>query len=165
MAEQGLESQQTIIRFLIFKLEDGEYAINIAPIVEIITYTEPKNVPQSYEKFEGVVDLRGTVIPVIDLTKYLGIQRNGPKISGHILIVNINDSLIGLSVKKVLEVKNILKRDIQKPNHFMKEGNKKQIVGFLKSGDRIIYLLDFINLIKKQGGESLKRDDSQKILV
>ena len=165
MAEQGLEGQKAIIQFLFFNLEDGEYAINIAPIVEIVTYTEPKNVPQSFEKFEGVVDLRGMVIPVIDLTKFLGIQRNGPKRSGHILIVNINESLIGLSVKKVLEVKNILEREIQKPNHFMKEGDRKPIVGFLKIGDRIIYLLDFINLIKGQKGELLKLDDSQKLLV
>ncbi len=165
IVDPGLDNQHVIIQFLLFKLEDGEYLINIAPIVEIINYTEPKKVPQSYEKFEGVVDLRGAVIPVIDLAKYLGIKNNGHKILGHILIVNFNDSLIGLSVEKVLEVKNIVESKIQKPNHIMKAGDKKQIVGFLKIGDRIIYLLDFFNLLRNHEEKYSKQDDSQKLLV
>ena len=165
IADPGLDNQNMIIQFLLFKLKDGEYLINIAPIIEIIPYTEPKKVPQSYEKFEGVVDLRGAVIPVIDLAKFLGIKSNGHKILRHILIVNFNDSLIGLSVEKVLEVKNIVESEIQKPNHMMQAGDKKQIVGFLKSADRIIYLLDFVNLLRNHQEKYSKQDESQNIFV
>jgi len=61
------------IRLVNFILGDRDYAIDIRSVVEIIYYREPTNIPEARRSIEGIVDLRGTIIPLVDLRKRFGV--------------------------------------------------------------------------------------------
>jgi len=135
-----------------------EYAIEINYIIEIITYRNPAVVPGSPEFVEGVVDLRGNVIPVIDLKKRLGRKLDDGQNPGHILIVKLENATIGISVEKVLEITHIAVEKIQKAQEILERGDAKFIKGFCKVSNRLVLLLDVSQIISDHEKELLKRE-------
>lgn len=94
-------------RAICFKLGNCEYAFSIEETVEIIRGKESRSVPDTKSVIEGVINLRGIVLPVIDLRKIAGIQNldlNGGKDTSKIIVVKCEDQLIGYRVELMTEV-------------------------------------------------------------
>ena len=97
-----------------FMLAGGEYAVDIALVKEIIKPTmEPTPVPQSPFFVEGVIDLRGDIIPIIDLRKRFGIAPAESDPPSRILVIKIEDIIVGFLVDSVTEVIRVRKNAIQ----------------------------------------------------
>lgn len=101
------EEQVSLSRAICFKLGTCEYAFSIEETVEIIRGRESRSVPDTKSVIEGVINLRGIVLPVIDLRKIAGIQLHnlsGVKDTSKIIIVRADDQLIGFRVELMTEV-------------------------------------------------------------
>lgn len=134
-------------RLVRFRLADKEYAVDIGMIVEIIYYRPAVPLPQSPAFIEGVVDLRGTVIPVLDLKKRLRLPSAGSEQSHHILIVRLQDKMIGMVVDEVEQVIQVEEAQIQSSQRFLEGAGSRHLQGICKLNDQLIFVLSLDTLL------------------
>jgi purine-binding chemotaxis protein CheW len=128
-----------------FMLAGAEYGVDISLVKEIIKPTmEPTPVPQSPFFVEGVIDLRGDIIPIIDLKKRFSLQPAEDKPSTRILVINFEDIIAGFLVDSVTEVIRVNKSAIQDAPGKIVGVDKEYIWGVTKRSpeSHLIMLLD-----------------------
>lgn len=131
-------------QFVVFKLGIEEYAIPILKVNEIIrlkgiSITE---VPNTKKYIMGIVNLRGEVIPVLDLRLRFNMPKNQLDTSHRILIVRIQNKNIGFLVDSVSEVAQLITDDITEPPEEISDVNSRYITGVAKYKDRIMIILN-----------------------
>jgi len=134
-------------RIVSFRVDDREYAVDISRIIEIIYYKPATPLPESPEFVEGVVDLRGTVIPVLDLKKRLHLPAKDTARPNHILIVRFKDKMIGIVVDEVKQVVQVDEGRIQSSQNFIDRTGSKYLQGVCKLNDRLVFLLSLETLL------------------
>ena len=125
-----------------FMLNKQDYAVDIGRIKEIIYFKKANPLPKAPPFVEGVVDLRGTVVPVIDLRKKMGMAISNESISDHILIIGIGNNLAGIIVDEVREVGQLNETEMQTPEKMHDASGKKYLKGIINDHDKMVYLLD-----------------------
>jgi len=143
-------------KYLTFCLSDEIYGIDISNVREIIEIQKITAVPDMPEYFKGIINLRGKVIPIIDLR--LRFKMNEKKYDDRtcIVIVSINENLIGLIVDTVLEVVDIPETDIDDPPQFNIEDQENFIIGIGKVGGNVKLLLDVEKIIIQRDLNKIK---------
>ena len=144
------------LRIVSFLVDDREYAVDISRIIEIIYYKPATPLPESPEFVEGVVDLRGTVIPVVDLKKRLRLPSKSTARPNHILIIRFRDKMIGIVVDEVKQVIQIDEGQIQSSQNFLEGTSSKYLQGVYKLNDRLIFLLSLDTLLTENEQAQLK---------
>ena len=142
---------EEILQFVTFTLNNEEYAVDILSVQEINRITEITQVPNSEEYVEGVINLRGKVIPIINLRTKFGFEEKPKDDSSRIIIMEINNITNGLIVDAVSEVLRIPSSIIEPAPPMSSDHNSQFISGIAKLDNRLIILLDIENLI---GGKS-----------
>lgn len=133
------------MQVVIFTLEDKYYAINTESVDEIITKIKATKVPNSQEWVEGLINLRGNVVTLINLFKLL---HHEDDLCYNIIIINHEDEKIGLLVKDIVGVIDIENRDIEKVNEKVVDG----IIGVVKREAHIINIIDIDVLFSENEG-------------
>lgn len=155
-ADEVAVSEEGQEELLSFFLEDEEYAIDIMIIKEIIGMIDVTFVPRADEYIRGIVSLRGAIIPVFDLRRKLGLKETQLSDMNRIIVISIDDEMIGLAVDSVAEVVKIRGLDIE-PTPFTISGiDAEYIRGIIRHKGRIVILLDIVRLLKLQEGKSLR---------
>ena len=129
-------------KFLTFVLGDEIYGIAILKAREIIGLMDITTVPQTPDYMKGVINLRGKVIPVIDLRKKFSMQEGVHTQETCVIVVEVNGSSIGLIVDSVSEVSDITGEEIENAPSFGQGIDTSFIMGLGKVKDKIIILLD-----------------------
>jgi purine-binding chemotaxis protein CheW len=133
-------------KYLTFALASEEYGLEILKVREIIGYMDITAVPQTPEHVKGVINLRGQVIPVIDLRAKFGMEATDVTEETCIIVVEISqgDSKFdtGIVVDHVQEVLDIAGEDIEEAPRFGSSVNTDFILGMGKIGDTVKILLD-----------------------
>ncbi|HHW24138.1 MAG TPA: chemotaxis protein CheW [Bacillota bacterium] len=134
-------------RFLIFKVGDDSYGIELGYVTEIVSVPKITKVPGLPEYLVGIINLRGSIIPVMDIR----LRFNMPKIEYNdrtcIIITQIDGMDVGFVVDAVCEVANIPAESIVPPPETSK--NKSNFIrGIIKSGDNIYLLIDYQSILK-----------------
>lgn len=131
-----------------FYIGEDEYAIRISKVREIHPMTDIRNVPKSPPFVEGVINLRGAIVPIIDLRKRFDLLKNENNQSSKILIVELNKNQIGLIVDNVSEVIRFYVDEIEKtPPMFSANIDSQYIQGVAKMKEKLIILLDIEKLL------------------
>jgi len=144
---------EEILQFVTFTLNNEEYAVDILSVQEINRITEITRVPNSAEYVEGVVNLRGKVIPIINLRNKFGFEEKPKDDSSRIIIMEINNITNGLIVDAVSEVLRIPSSIIEPAPPMSSEENSQFIRGIAKLDNRLIILLDIDRLISEDVAE------------
>lgn len=134
-------------QFVIFRLGSEEYGIDILRVKEIKEMMSITRVPRTAGYVRGVINLRGEVIPVIDLRRKFNLQEAKDDITTRIIIVSVDDIVIGLIVDTSSEVIEIGNEDIEEAPQAAKSIEQSYIYGIGKVGERIIILLDVMKII------------------
>ena len=130
-------------QYVLFRLAVEEYGIPIRRVQSIIRYEAPTPVPRAPEGVDGVINLRGQVIPLIDLGKVLLGAALVPTPASRIIVVETSFGAIGLAVDFVLEVASIVADDIRPaPSAALDSEMLEAFEGVANHGDRLIILLD-----------------------
>jgi len=144
LREGGASSKEG--KYLTFTLADEEYGIGILKVKEIIGMIVITTVPQTPPHVKGVINLRGKVIPVIDLRLKFGLPDAEYTERTCIIVIEIskdnNKILMGILVDSVSEVLNIKGADIEDIFNFGTRLNTDYILGMAKTGNKIKILLD-----------------------
>ncbi len=144
---------EEILQFVTFTLNNEEYAVDILSVQEINRITEITQVPNSEDYVEGVVNLRGKVIPIINLRTKFGFEEKPKDDSSRIIIMEINNITNGLIVDAVSEVLRIPSSIIEPTPPMSSEQNGQFIRGIAKLDNRLIILLDINKLIGAEVAE------------
>ncbi|HYE10056.1 MAG TPA: chemotaxis protein CheW [Patescibacteria group bacterium] len=134
-------------KYVVFKLENEEYGIDILRVKEIKEMLRITRVPKAPSFVRGVVNLRGEVIPVIDLRKKFNLQERNDTGSTRIIIVTVDEITVGLIIDTSSEVLEIEKEFIEEPPTAIASIDHSYIYGIGKVGERLIILLDVSKII------------------
>ncbi len=133
-----------------FRIGNETFGVLIASVREIVRVPEITAVPSAPETVEGVINLRGKIIPVMDLRKRFGHVDIQPDKKNRILVVELNNKLVGLIVNAASEVLKIPPSDIEAPGTVFAEGESSYVTGVGKLKGRLIILLDVSKLLQQQ---------------
>ena len=131
-----------------FRIGNEMYGVRIAAVREIVRVPEITNVPNAPETIEGVINLRGKIIPVMDLRKRFGQTEIQPDKKNRILVVEMENKLVGLIVNAASEVLKIPPSEIEAPGSVFSEGESGYVTGVGKLKGRLIILLDITKLLR-----------------
>lgn len=140
-------TSDTILQLVSFNIGDEEFGVDILGVQEINRMTEVTRVPNAPSYVEGVINLRGKVIPVIDLRKRLMMNARGHDQDTRIIVVEIENKVIGFVVDKVNEVLRIPQSVTEAPPSMVSGIKSDYITAIGKLTDRLIILLDLDKIL------------------
>src|SRR5271155_860567 len=130
-----------------FQIGRETYGVPITSLHEIVRVPEITAVPDAPDYLEGVINLRGKIVSVMDLRKRFGIQQVVLKKQNRILVVEHSGKLAGLIVDSASEVLKIPSEDVEAPPTAFQEGGLNCVTGLGKVRGRLIVLLDMTKLL------------------
>ncbi|MEI7473837.1 MAG: chemotaxis protein CheW [bacterium] len=150
MINELLEAGQEEIQMIIFQLGYEEYAVPITTVQEIIMAQEATRIPKAPAYVEGVINLRGHIIPVIDGRKKFNFDNLSTEKTSEtrVMVLEIDEEMMGLIVDSVSEVVHLSAKDIEPPPIEM-DSDTDFLWGVGKYQDRLLILLNpqkFLNL-------------------
>ena len=139
-----------------FRIGEETFGVRIASVREIVRVPEITSVPNAQETIEGVINLRGKIIPVIDLRKRFGQAEIQPDKKNRILVVELETKLVGLIVNSASEVLKIPPSEIESPGSVFADGESSYVTGVGKLKGRLIILLDITKLLHRPDFKKLE---------
>jgi purine-binding chemotaxis protein CheW len=148
-----------ILQLVSFNLGNEEYAVDILSVQEINRMVEITSIPNAPSYVEGVINLRGKVIPVVNLRKKFGLDAKEIDSHSRIMVVDVGTT-IGLIVDSVSQVLRISPDTVEPPPQMADNGSSKYILGVGKLEDRLLILLDIRSLLMNGDGQGVLQADS-----
>jgi len=146
MAEKN-NNAVTEIQLVVFDLASEHYGVDISDVREIIRMQNITRVPGATSYVEGIINLRGKVLPVLDLRKRLGLRVADQTEESRIVVIDISEGEVGVIVDAVTEVLRVSGSSIEPPSSMVTRGNADYLRGIAKLTDRLIILLDMNKLL------------------
>lgn len=135
------EQPQDELQLVAFFLQGEEFAVDIQKVREVLKLPPITPLPQSLDFIEGVINLRGEVIPVVDLRKRFRLAKVAKSDKARIIIVEIDEGMVGLIVDSVTEVLHLNSSAIEPPPRRIAGTRTEFISGVGKLGERLIIIL------------------------
>lgn len=148
-------------RYLTFFLGEEQYGIAIDRIKEIIAIMKVTNVPKTPEYMRGVINLRGSIIPVVDTRLRFGMEPKNEDMHTAIVIVEVEKVNIGFIVDRVEEVASIDSANLSEPPKFGSHVDSDFICSIAQIDEKVIMILDVLKLF--EADELLSLEEIQKI--
>ena len=130
-----------------FRLGQEEYGVEITKVQEIILMGEITRVPQTPEYIKGLINLRSTVIPIVDLRLRFGLDQEQLTDDTRIMVVNVANKTIGIIVDAVSEVLRISDEQIAPPPPTVAGLGREYLTGLVKLENRLLILLDIDKIL------------------
>ncbi|MEJ5350714.1 MAG: chemotaxis protein CheW [Melioribacteraceae bacterium] len=149
MNEKSKAKNETaeILQLVGFKIADEEYAVDILMVQEIIRMMQVTKVPNAPDFVDGVINLRGRIIPVIDLRSKLGLPRKEVDKDKRIIVVEVSGKTVGFIVDAVTEVLRIPASITEPPPDLVTNVNSEFIKAVGKLEDRLLILIDLEKIL------------------
>lgn len=145
------------IQVTCFRLGEDLYAIDIMRIKEIIRPQKLTSLPRAHDFVEGVINLRGSVIPILDLRKRFDFPHREIDRSTRLLIVSMAGQLVGLVVDDVTEVVTIPVKDIKSPPPMVKGVGADYLIGVCLVEESLVMLLNLDRILTPSEADELER--------
>lgn len=148
-----LESGTNELEIVEFDVANNKFGINVIKVKEIIQPIPVIFVPHAHEHVEGIIQLRGEVLPVVDMLKVLGIHNVERSPQQKYIVAEFNKQRVVFHVDNVTQIHRISWDQIEKPSD-MYQGGASQVIGVIKQNDQMILLLDFERIMLEINPES-----------
>ena len=139
-------------QFLTFTLGDEEYGVDILKVQEIKGYVPTTRIPNSPPEVTGVLNLRGTIVPIVDLRRKFNLPEIEYDQFTAIVVVVVQSKVMGMIVDSVSEVVSIPASEIQPPPEFGNSMTSSLLRGMAKMGDKLTILLDIEQVLLGERG-------------
>ena len=134
-------------QLVVFKLGQEEYAVDIHYVQEIVKLLDITRVPKAPNFVEGVVNLRGSIIPVMNLRKRFGLPPSENNDNNKIMMLKVNEIVAGIIVDGVSEVLHLPFSAMEPPPKVIGNANEDYLEGVGKLDDRLFMYLDLNKII------------------
>ena len=141
-------SEGTILQFVGFRLDRSDYAVAIRRVQEIILMPAITRLPQTSADVEGLMNLRGTVLPVINLRTRFGVPPKPFDEHTRVVVVNVQSRTVGFIVDSVSQVMRVAEDQLQPPPPGIASVASAAISGLFRDGDRLVIALDVDRLLE-----------------
>ena len=159
------KTQATETQLVVFDLSTESYGVDIGAVREIIRMQAITRVPRTPVFVEGVINLRGKVIPVIDLRKRFGLQVAEQDKENRIVVIDIGGQDIGVVVDAVTEVLRITADSVEPPSSVITSAESDYLLGIAKLEDRLIILLDLERVLSEEEKDVLSGANLEETAV
>ena len=146
-------------QLVIFSLTSESYGVDIGTVSEIIRLQGITKVPRTPRFVEGVINLRGKVIPVVNMRKIFYLPDGEHTKETRIVVVDIEGQQIGMMVDAVTEVLRIPADSVEPPSSLITTADSDYLLGIAKLKDRMITLLDLNKILSHDQAEKLSEMD------
>lgn len=136
-----------IVQLVSFNLEDVEYGIDILSVHEILRIPDLTRLPNTPKFIKGVINLRGNVIPVVDIRERFGFKKAQVTELSRIIVIEADDKLIGMLVDNVSQVLRLREANIDPPSLLIEGVSEEFITGVGRLKDRLIIILNLKNIL------------------
>ncbi|KAB0672188.1 purine-binding chemotaxis protein CheW [Oryzomonas sagensis] len=152
----GAGGSSELAQLVSFNICNEEYGVEVLKVREIIRMTTITHMPNTPPYVEGVINLRGKVIPIMSMRKRFGLAETASDSQTRIIVIDIAGSLTGFIVDSVAEVIRITGSEIQPPPSMTSGGLEQEfIVGVVNRADRMLILLDPDKMLSRTEREYL----------
>ncbi|MCD6583180.1 MAG: chemotaxis protein CheW [Candidatus Omnitrophica bacterium] len=161
MPDARMEKQEEV-QLVVFRLGEEEFGVNIHQVREIVRLVPITPIPRAPEFIEGVVNLRGQILAVMDLAKRLDVPSKPRSEKTRIVVVELEDNVVGMIVDEVSEVLRIPTSKVEKtPQIIESEISQRYITGVGKLEDRLLILIDLAAILSVEEIEHVKKIEQQ----
>ncbi|MBN2433659.1 MAG: purine-binding chemotaxis protein CheW [Spirochaetes bacterium] len=136
------KKETTSLQVVCFKIGEEEYGLEILKVQEILKLPKVTKLPKSASFIIGMIDLRGQVIPIINLSNKFGIKEVSDHKNLRAIVVDIQGKKVGLAIDSVSHVVRIDSKDIEPPPPIVRGISGKYIVGIAKVDSGFVVILD-----------------------
>ena len=141
-----LESGTNELEIVEFEVGNSKFGINVIKVKEIIQPIPITFIPHAHPHVEGIIQLRGEVLPVVDMVKVLGLSTDQRNPEQKFIVAEFNKQTVVFHVDSVSQIHRISWEQIEKPSE-MYQGGNSQIIGVIKYQGQMILLLDFEKIV------------------
>lgn len=137
-------TKESIIQLVSFELGGEQYGVDVLSVREIIRMATITKMPNTEDYVDGIINLRGTVVPIISLRKRFGLCESEQDHNSRILVMEVGDGMTGFVVDGVSEVIRIHSSEIQPPPSLILSGglSNEFITGVFNHGERMLIIID-----------------------
>ncbi|MBE7414827.1 MAG: chemotaxis protein CheW [Deltaproteobacteria bacterium] len=153
-AKKDLDARE-VLQLVTFRLGKEEFSLDILSVQEIIRHMELTRVPKTPDFVDGVINLRGKVIPVLDLRKRFGLGSDEMTNETRIIVVEVASKTVGLKVDAVSEVLRLPADRVEAPPEMVTGVESEYIKGVGKLDGRLLILLDVEKVLSRNEKEAL----------
>src|SRR5437879_4015591 len=132
-----------------FRVGQETFGVPITCVHEIVRVPEITNVPDSAAFVEGVINLRGKIVSVVDLRKRFGEQKTAPDKKNRVIVVESDGKLVGLIVDAASEVMKIPHSEIEPAPRILSDSDSGYVTGVGKLKDRLVILVDLSRVLQR----------------
>ncbi|MFW5962502.1 MAG: chemotaxis protein CheW [bacterium] len=144
------KKQEEQRQYIVFSIGSKLFGVDIKQTREIIQKSELTSVPSAPSCVKGVIDLRGKIVPIVDLKKRLNIEISESIEDEKIIITKVNNLLIGMEVENVKEIIKLKIKDIAAPPEIVKDINRDYLSGIGKIKGNLLVLLDLDKVLSQE---------------
>ncbi|MGM0437825.1 MAG: chemotaxis protein CheW [Bacillota bacterium] len=158
------ENSAKVNQYVVFVIEEQDFGVDITQAKEIINQTELTSIPNAPNFVEGVTNLRGEIVPIINLDKRLGINNHDQeKEESKIIIVEFENTLVGMEVEDVEGIIRLSTDDIGKAPKITQGVNQEYIsgVGKLEDENKLLILLDLNKILTRDEIKQLENIEKE----
>lgn len=148
-----LESGTNELEIVEFSVGRNKFGINVIKVKEIINPVQVTFIPHSHQDIEGIIELRGEVLPVVDVAASLGMPPSEKPQQDKFIVTEFNQQKIVFHVHNVSQIHRISWNQIEKPSE-MYQGPESQIIGVIKLQGEMVLLLDFEKMVTEINPDS-----------
>ena len=141
-----------LVQFVVCRIGEEEFAVDVLSVQEINRLVEVTRVPKTPQYVEGVINLRGRIIPVLDLRRRFGLVSVEHTSHTRVVVVSHQSRLVGLVVDSVVEVLNLPKSAIELPPSVGNATGAEYTLGVGRLEDRLLIILDLNRLLQNRPG-------------
>jgi purine-binding chemotaxis protein CheW len=156
--EEAIDSE--VIQLVSFMLDEVEYGVDILSVHEILRYPEMTRLPNTPRFIKGVINLRGNVLPVVDVRLRFGFPKGNITDLTRIIVVETGGKQVGLLVDNVYQVVRIPTANVDPPSELITGVSEEFISGIGRLKDRLIVLLNMSHIIFLEEKEMTKESSS-----
>jgi purine-binding chemotaxis protein CheW len=147
MSDDTQKNDDKLLQLVTFNISEEEFGVDILKVQEIIRTMEITKVPRAPAFVEGVINLRGKVIPILDLRRRFGMEHRKHDNQTRIMVIEISGMTVGFVVDGVSEVLRINSSTVEPTPPIMAGVDSEYISGVGKLEDRLLILLDLDKLL------------------
>jgi purine-binding chemotaxis protein CheW len=147
-------------QYVTFKIAEENYGVGVLKVQEIIGMTEIVYVPNSPDFMKGVINLRGSVVPVVEMRKRFHMEDRTYDMFAVIIIVEVRGILVGMLVDSVSDVVSIAEKNIQETPHFTAKIDSEFIAGIGQVNDKLVIILDIDKILSGEEIKTMEQDET-----
>lgn len=150
MSQRDSAENDPVLQWVTCQLEDEIYGVNVMQVQEVLRLTEIAPVPGAPDYVIGIINLRGNVVTVIDTRRRFGLSQTESDDSSRIIIIEVNENVIGMLVDSVAEVVYLHQSEIDTAPNVGNDDSSRFIQGVCSRDEQLLILIDVNKLLTEE---------------